>query len=389
MCLPDDSWWVSTFTWVYWPFCEGNAKEKIRKYHLAHFSQDMIYFYLTEKRIHSMGLEPSRLPGRTCHILRGHHCVSLLLCTFRTDELFCQRLSTILPLFSAHRLCWFFPLCSDTCSSPSCHNSNCLLATAPSLLQSLDCNTHCPPCLLSVPPPLSSGKCPAVAGYSFPLVGCSPAAVSWTQPWHRLKDVLAVEGTRDMWGRITRGHSCCWQLPSWYHLFLDPRDPRISLRSCFLNFSMASCISYEQCFTPSILILHIFLLQIPLLCPQLPCTNGCNPHLRLQPSTMHRTSCRYTTAISHSATSTLNSQPSLQIWFFSAISRFHKWYHPLPEPETWKSFSTLHSPSSATRPLSLLRIRNAPSREGKRFFFSMSAPKDWKQIPVVYCWEDW
>ena len=144
-----------------------------------------------------------------------------------TDELFHQRLSTTFPLFSKHHLCWLFPLCLDTCSSPSCHNSNCLLATVP-LLQPRDGNTHHPPCLHSFLPLLSLGKCPAVTGYSFPPVGCSshhnmgsPAAASRTQPWHRLKDSLLVEGTQGMWGCITHGHSHCWWLLSWNHLFLD------------------------------------------------------------------------------------------------------------------------------------------------------------------------
>ena len=105
-----------------------------------------------------------------------------------TDELFRQTLSTAFPPFSARHLCWLFPLCLDTCSSPSCHNSNCVLATVP-LRQSLDGNTHHPLCLHSFLPLLSLGKRPAVTSYSLPPVGCSshhsmglPAAASRTQP---------------------------------------------------------------------------------------------------------------------------------------------------------------------------------------------------------------
>ena len=174
-----------------------------------------------------MGRVCSQLPDWTCHILRGHPHISFLFCTFwnrwALPSNAVYHISSLFP----HHLCWLFPLCLDTCSSSSCHNSNCVLATVP-LFQSLDSNTHHPPCVYSFLPLLILGKCPAVTGFSFPPLGCSshhstgaPTAASRAQPCHRLKDILLLEGTQGMWGCITHGHSHCWWLLSWSHLFLD------------------------------------------------------------------------------------------------------------------------------------------------------------------------
>ena len=301
-----------------------------------------------------------------------------------TDELFHQTLSTAFPLFSAHRLCWLFPLCLDTCSSPSCHNSNCVLATVP-LLQSLDGNTHHPPCLHSFLPLLSLGKCHAVTGYSFPPLGCSshhstgsPGAASKTQPWHRLKDILLLEGTPGMWGCITHGHSHCWWLLSWSHLFLDA--------PWCTSFFEASSISSWVVFHSSISTQYPSVNSTPM--------SSVTIHTLMQstspsPVLNHAQDIMW---IHHGhltlKTSHLNSQPSLQIWFVSATFRLHKWYHPLSEPETWKSFLTLPSPC-AVRSRSLSGISNPASHEWKLVLFSRPTPKDWRQMSVVYCWEDW